>query len=109
MPFLLDAGVPAPHRIIGFLGLDGGAQVAAPAFHETARHEPAWRETASTAIAVGRDGVARLRSGGPPPRFGDAVPPQAGNAAPQDSPRGGVDPGAVIRRALHAAGLLRAP
>lgn len=102
MPFILNAGIPAPHRIIEFLGLAGGGRLtAAPA-----RHEPAGQAMVSRAIIVGTDGVARLRRGAPPlpppPPLGDAAPEAAGS-------HGGIDPGAVIRRALHAAGLLRTP
>lgn len=79
MPFILDAGIPGPQRAVEFLGLADAA---------TAAERPA---PGRGIILVGADGTARH----------DAPAPE-----PEPKHRGWPDPGAVIRKALRAAGLM---
>ncbi len=107
MPFILDIGLSAPHRIAGFLGLDAAApatRVASGTSPGGGDRIPARAGVRPGVVLVGRDGAARLVPGAP--AAGDrSVPPRP--AAPPAPERSTADPGEAIRRALVAAGLLK--
>ncbi|TCZ65587.1 extracellular catalytic domain type 1 short-chain-length polyhydroxyalkanoate depolymerase [Roseicella aquatilis] len=81
-PFILDADLSSTEAIAGFFGLDQPPRAGS------------WLERV---ITVGRDGIAHLLPhASAPTRPAEAPPPAAAHAGP----------GAIIRRALRAAGLL---
>lgn len=97
MPFILDAGISAPHRIATFFGLGGAEGTGAGAGRVVPDNGPA-ACPAPGVIHVGRNGEARAW-----PEAEEARPEaSAGSSAGEDPGVGG-----VIRRALAAAGLLR--
>ena len=117
-PFLLDVGISSSHAIAGFWGL-----AERPSWQpaSTAEARPAGPQAAndeSAQEAPTRD-TATAAPGRVPPGLGPLIdelghllrPKRAANATPepQREPQheGGFDPGAVIRRALSAAGLMR--
>lgn len=98
-PHILDVGVSSTWRIAGFFGLaEGRHQAAAPSAAAMAAARPA--AAALGVIRVGQDGEARVAAA-PEQRPGPERP-EPGWSGPE---AGG--PGAVIRRALQAAGLLK--
>jgi feruloyl esterase len=96
MPFILDAGIPGPQRALEFLGLAGAAEAA---FRVP---QGPGVQPGRGVILVGADGTAR-RPGAARP---EAAPPPGAAPAPEPADGGWPDPGAVIRKALRAAGLL---
>ncbi len=86
MPFILDTGIPGPQRAVEFLGLAEAAEAA---------ERPA---PGRGIILVGADGTAH--------RPGAASPGAAPMPEPEPEQGGWPDPGAVIRKALKAAGLM---
>lgn len=90
-PFVLDVGISSTHRIAAFFGLGSAGRVAED--HATEPARAAARTGTLGLITIGRDGEARL----------PATPPHEAPSPPEHA--GG--PGAVIRKALTAAGLMR--
>ncbi|MFT8245589.1 PHB depolymerase family esterase [Roseomonas sp. BN140053] len=108
-PFILDVGVSSTHMIAESWGLLRDGEAAAP--HPAAARPAPGRSSAGgpRVIEVGPDGEVRVD----PPRPAQAEAPHrpaagAGTGAGTDRRAPGpLDPGAVIRKALQAAGLLR--
>jgi feruloyl esterase len=96
MPFILDVGVSAPHRILGFLGMASDAPRPQRAAAAAEGGGPG-RAVSIGVVTVAPDGQARIGVAA------EAAEPEGAAGTPS----AGRDPGAVIRRALAAAGLLR--
>ncbi len=110
MPYILDAGISAPHRIAAFFGLAEAPEVAeasVAAAHADAappprRTGPGGTQPVPGVITVGRDGRARVDAAA-----GGSDPRRSASGAPPPQPAAAEGVGGVIRRALAAAGLLR--
>lgn len=110
MPFILDAGISAPHAIAAFFGL---ATAKAAAIGPEGRGAGATRmaEDVVSLGAAGHTAAAAMagpdRQAGPGP--GEVERPQAARspASPGQAAPGKAVRGSIIRRALAAAGLLR--
>lgn len=100
MPYILDAGVPGPLRVLEFFGF-AAAGAGAAAGARTRAAPPAMAP--GGVIRVGADGVARA---GERSERADASARPAGDGE-GDATHPWAHPGETIRRALRAAGLLR--
>jgi poly(hydroxyalkanoate) depolymerase family esterase len=105
-PFLIEAGISSSHHIANFFGLTAGIhqteKAAKPASRKTAESPSAKLIPLASPIsapAPNRTKVLRPLAA--------AKPPSNPSAKPNAKQAGGIDVGAVITRALTAAGLMK--
>ena len=103
-PFILDAGISSTYRIAQFWDLAAVMPEAAQAASRSEHRNWNWtRQVPPSGLLIDEDG--RVLEAGPAAAV--AEPDRAHKAANDARAPGRFDPGAVITRALQAAGLMK--
>jgi len=104
--FLIEAGISSSFHIASFFGLTDGIRAPSEVANETVK-----QAARPISAVVARQPATLIAAAAPTPNLAKVLWPQAGlnrRPEPQPSPRRrGIDVGAVITRALTAAGLMK--